>query len=295
MNIRDLQYLVAVYDLQSFSKAAEHCFVSQPTLSGQLKKLESRLGTTLIERSTRQILFTDAGQQVVAKAREVLNKVAEIESLARQYDDPMTGNLHLGLIPTIGPYLLPKIVPLIRQQYPQLKLFLHELQTHTLLQQLQNGQLDGAIMAKVPWEQNVKEWLLYHEPLLLAVNANDALVGKRKSVNLETLQNRKMLMLEDGHCLRDQAMGVCFAEGADEDKQFQATSMSTLLHMVASGAGSTLVPELACDKSIDDVMYLPFNPNAPSREVVLIARRDSARAATFSILGELISAQINQV
>lgn len=292
MNIRDLQYLVAVHDLNNFSKAAERCFVSQPTLSGQLKKLEEELGAALMERSTRQVLFTALGEQVVEQARGILLSVEQIREIARQTDDVMAGDLHLGLIPTVGPFLLPLIMPAISDQYPQLNLYLYELQTDTLIERLLKGELDGAILAKLDWQHPVTELSLYEERMLLAIASEDDIAGELSEVDRTVLDGRSVLMLEDGHCLRDQALGVCFAAGAKEDQRFQATSMDTLLHMVATGAGMTLVPELACDNNLPGVSYLPFTDPKPSREIVMLHRNKSARGAALSNLAKLIKAGV---
>lgn len=289
MNIRDLQYLVAVHDLNNFSKAAERCFVSQPTLSGQLKKLEEELGAPLMERSTRQVLFTQLGEQVVEQARGVLMSVDHIRDLARQSDDIMAGDLHLGLIPTVGPFLLPLIMAEINRQFPKLDLYLYELQTDKLIDRLLKGELDAAVLAKLEWSYPVKETTLYEECMQLAVSSDDALAAQAHPVKKEVLEGRSVLMLEDGHCLRDQAMGVCFAAGANEDQRFQATSMDTLLHMVGTGVGMTLIPELACDDKVSGVTYIPFVDPQPSREIVMLHRTKSARAPALEKLAELIS------
>lgn len=288
MNIRDLQYLVAVYDLNSFSKAAEQCFVSQPTLSGQLKKMEVALGTVLMERSTRKVLFTPLGKAIVEEARNILHGVEHIKQLAQKSDDPMAGDFHIGLIPTIGPFLLPKIIPELKKKYPQMNLFLYELKTEVLIDKLLKGELDAAILAKLDWDQPIKEFQLYQENFMLAVSSNDKLAKIKIKVNRSVLNGRSVLMLEDGHCLRGQALGVCFAAGADEDKQFQATSMDTLLHMVATGAGITLIPEMASNKNIQGVKYIPFSKPAPNREVVLVSRNNSAREQAIKNVASLI-------
>lgn len=289
MNIRDLQYLIAVHDLKNFSKAAEQCFVSQPTLSGQLKKLEQELGASLIERSTRQVLFTQLGEQVVEQAREILLSVQHIRDLATHSKDPMTGDLHLGLIPTVGPFLLPKIMQAISDQYPALNLYLYELQTEILIERLQKGELDAAILAKLEWEHSLPEMPIYSEQMKLAVAKNDPIAELNQPVDRDVLNGRRVLMLEDGHCLRDQAMGVCFAAGAKEDQRFKATSLDTLLHMVASGAGITLVPELACNEQLSGVRYLSFGAQPPCRDIVLLHRPKSSRLESLEKLVKLIS------
>lgn len=291
MNIRDLQYLVAVYDCGNFSKAAVQCFVSQPTLSGQLKKLEQELGGELMERTTRRVFFTHLGEQVVKKAREVLLTVGQIKDLGDQASGPFVGDFHLGLIPTIGPYLLPMLMPAISRQFPQLKLFLYELQTDELLDSLVKGKLDGAVAAKLDWGQPLTEKFLYREEMKLAVSSKDVLASRTRPVSLSVLEGRAVLMLEDGHCLRDQALGYCFSAGAKEDSRFQATSMDTLLHMVASGTGMTLVPELACMEKAG-VHYLSFNRPPPSRDIVMLTRNKSSRIAAVQAISGLITEMV---
>lgn len=292
MNIRDLQYLVAVHDLNNFSKAAERCFVSQPTLSGQLKKLEEELGAPLMERSTRQVLFTSVGEEVVEQARGILMSVDQIKSLARQREDLMAGDLHLGLIPTVGPFLLPLIMPELSARFPKLSLYLYELQTDQLIDKLLKGDLDAVVLAKLDWSHPVEEFSLFKESMNLAISSDDSLAAEQKPLARDVLEGRSVLMLEDGHCLRDQALGVCFAAGAKEDQRFQATSMDTLLHMVGTGTGITLIPELACKQKIAGVTYLPFAEPKPSREIVLLHRRKSARVETLANVAELIKQSV---
>ena len=295
MNIRDLQYLVSVYDEGNFSKAADHCFVSQPTLSGQLKKLEEELGEPLIERSTRSVLFTPLGEEVVRHAREVLLSVEQIRSSVKSYGEPMSGDFHLGLIPTVGPFLLPLIMPELARLFPKINLFLYELRTDELLQKLQKGQIDAAILAKLEWVQPYNQIELYDEPMQLALSKDDPLMKGETEVSLAHLNNRRVLMLEDGHCLRDQALGVCFSAGAHEDNRFRATSMDTLLHMVAKGTGLTLIPELATLNRVQGIRYLKFADPAPSREIVMLTRKNCSRSEALIKIGELVTCTVKNL
>lgn len=292
MNFRDLEYLIAVHDLRNFSKAAERCFVSQPTLSGQLKKMEQELGVVLMERSTRQVIFTQLGEQIVQKAREINLTVEQIKLLAKQSDDPLVGDFHLGLIPTVGPFLLPLIMPVLTENLPNMNFYLHELQTEQLIGKLLEGRLDAGILAKLDWDYPVSEFPLYDEKMKLAVQSNDPIAKQCEKVDRDILENRSVLMLEDGHCLRDQALGICFSAGAKEDQRFQATSMDTLLHMIATGAGITLVPELACNQTSDDVSFLPFNTPSPSREIVLLSRKNNVRQDAIEKIVTSISSTV---
>jgi len=292
MNIRDLQYLVAVHDLENFSQAAEQCFVSQPTLSGQIKKLEQELGMSLIERSTRNVLFTEFGEAVVVKAREVLLTVSHIKELAEEMKDPFKGDYHLGLIPTVGPFLLPLIMAELNQTFPKINFFLYELKTDQLLEKLTKGELDAAILAKLDWNLPLTELHLTNEAMQLAVHDKSELANQNQAVDQSVLENQTVLMLEDGHCLRDQALGVCFSAGAEEDARFQATSMDTLLHMVATGAGITLIPELAC-RETKGIKFIPFKDPKPQREIVMVTRKSTARIDVLKEMAETISNKIN--
>jgi LysR family hydrogen peroxide-inducible transcriptional activator len=288
LNIRDLKYLVAVHDLNNFSKAAERCFVSQPTLSGQLKKLEEELGAVLIERSTRQVLFTPLGNQIVTMAREILLSVDNIVNAAHASDDPFSGEFHIGLIPTVGPFLLPILMPVLTQEFPNVKLFLYELKTDELIERLLKGELDAAILAKLNWRHPVSETHLYQEPMKLAVKEGSELSKQRSAVSLSSLDNQSVLMLEDGHCLRDQALDVCFSAGAVEDERFKATSMDTLLHMVSAGAGMTLIPKLACVNRVSGVTYVSFDEPQPKREIVMLTRKNSTRKLVLDAFANCI-------
>jgi len=289
MNIRDLQYLVAVHDMNNFSKAAEQCSVSQPTLSGQLKKLEGELNAPLIERSTRQVLFTALGEQIVNLAREVLLSVDSIRATAKASEHPMSGDFHIGLIPTVGPFLLPILMPVLSSEFPDAKLYLYELQTEALIEKLLKGEIDAAILAKTDTNHSVQEIPLYRESMKLAVCDEDALSNTTEPVELTVLNGQSVLMLDDGHCLRDQALGVCFSAGAHEDVRFKATSMDTLLHMVATGTGMTLVPELASNNPVPGVSYLSFDEPQPSREIVMLLRNHSARKEAMDSIAECIT------
>ncbi len=289
MNIRDLQYLVAVHDMNNFSKAAERCYVSQPTLSGQLKKLEEELNAPLIERSTRQVLFTALGEQVVEMARDVLLTVDNIRAAAKSSHDPFAGEFHIGLIPTVGPFLLPILMPVLARDFPNAQIYLYELQTRELTQKLTKGELDAVILAKLDTSVSFYEMPLYQESMKLAVSDQDELAKCKTAVGLQVLKERSVLMLEDGHCLRDQALSVCTSVGAHQDMRFKATSMDTLLHMVANGSGMTLIPELACNRGTEGVTYLSFVDPQPSREIVMLMRKQSARKQALEVIANRIT------
>ncbi|MBW8190027.1 DNA-binding transcriptional regulator OxyR [Neiella marina] len=295
MNLRDFEYLLALYEVRHFRKAAERCFVSQPTLSGQVRKLEDELELTLIERDTRNVMFTQSGEAVVEHARRVLSEVKQLKDTAQSFRDPMSGELRIGLIPTVAPYLLPRIMPHLFQKFPEMGWQLEEQQTHVLLNQLRDGQLDALLLAWLPTEmQGLAHVTLYDEPLWLAC-ANGHPISQQGSVSLPQLDGETVLMLEDGHCLRDQALGYCFSAGANEDGTFRATSLETLRHMVATGRGVTLMPYLAIQEhhQADPLInYQPFKSPQPTREIALVYRRGSSRVRTLQALADAIKESV---
>lgn len=295
IKLRDLEYLVAVDEERHFHRAAERCHVSQPTLSGQLKKLEERLGIQLIERSTRQVMMTDAGRAVVAQARRVLAASRGITEIAQSFHDPMAGELQLGLIPTVAPYLLPLIMLPLKKAFPRLKLWLHEQQTAVLLERLRNAELDFVIIAlPVAATEEFAGIDLFREPFWMALPKGDPL-AKCSVASLSALNDREVMLLEEGHCLREHALDVCVTAGAGEQSAFHATSLETLRHMVGEGMGITLVPQLAVPKlrsKQDAVQYLPFEAPPPSRRIGLLYRQGSYREATFRALAETIRSSV---
>ena len=286
MNLRDLQYLVAVAEHRHFGRAADACFVSQPTLSTQIKKLEERLGVTLIERGNRRVMLTPAGESIVAQAARVLRDADELVQIAEQHRDPFGGELRLGVIPTVAPYLLPKILPSIRRSFPKLSLQLAEAQTASLLSLLGDGNLDAAVLALPVGQDGCSERKLYSEPFLFAAGKGHPKAW-RKTVTLDDLNDEQVLLLEDGHCLRDQALDVCKTHKAVENTNFRATSLETLRQMVAADIGITLMPALAATSG-DSVSYIPFRGEAPHRDIGLCWRVSSPRRALFDALSECV-------
>ncbi len=287
MNLRDLEYLAAIDELKHFRKAAEKCFVSQPTLSGQLKKLEEEIGVQLVERTTRNVFLTPIGKEIVKIARSILTEAASIEDLVKTYSDPMSGTVNIGLIPTIAPYLLPLIVQPIKQTYPQLEIILHEVQTEVMLKKLGEGSLDAGILA-VPVEmKGLEEIILYTEPFYVATNNQHPFASKSK-IKKEDLRGETLLLLGEGHCLRGQVLDVCSDAMTKERKDFQGTSLETIRHMVSTGIGITLIPQTAIDKNNviqnSTINYIPFKKPAPARNVGLLFRKTSNRKVCFQNL-----------
>jgi LysR family hydrogen peroxide-inducible transcriptional activator len=288
MNLRDLRYLVAVAEHRHFGRAAEACFVSQPTLSTQLKKLEETLGVTLIERTNRQVMLSPAGEKIVEQAHRVLREVNALTAIAEQFSDPRGGEFRLGIIPTIAPYLLPKILTPLRKAFPTLRLQLTEGQTAHITRLLKQGDLDAVLLALPLNEENVQEHRLYEEPFYFAASKQHP-KAKRKSVSLSDLHGEDVLLLEDGHCLRDQALEVCNSQRAHENTNFSATSIETLRQMVAANVGITLMPELAVPARDGSVRYLPFTGKPPHRQVGLCWRTTSTRVELLEEFAEVLS------
>ena len=290
MNIRDLEYLIAVDEERHFHRAAERCFVSQPTLSGQLKKLEQELGVLLIERSNRQVSITEAGQKVLIHARTVLAEVNAIKEAANYFQDPMVGDIRVGIIPTIAPYLLPIIMTQLNKAFPKLKIWLYEYQTHVLLDKLQKAELDFLILALPIEKHDFVELDLFREPFRLAVNKSRTL-AKKKKINLGDIAQQELLLLEEGHCLRGHILDVCMLAGVQEQGQYHATSLETLRHMVGEGMGMTLIPELAVPiktTKSDEIRYIEFSDPKPNRRIGMLYRKNSYREEAFININELI-------
>ena len=288
MNLRDLQYLVALAETRHFGRAALRCHVSQPTLSAQLRKLEEFLGVTLIERRPRRVGLTPAGEAVVERARRMLRDAEDIRALARASQDPLGGQLKLGLIPTLGPYLLPRVAPRIAKALPKLQLMLHEYQTAPLVERVVQGELDVAILALPADTKGLVTRSLFAEAFLVAMPENHRLTA-RKRLKIGDLSGEKLLLLEEGHCLRDQALEVCERAGTGE-QDFRATSLETLRQMVAAGLGITLLPRLAAEgpfASARGLTVRPFSPPAPARDIAAAWRRSTSRSAAITAVCDI--------
>src|SRR5580765_111208 len=291
LKLKDLRYLVAVADQRHFGRAAARCFVSQPTLSSQLKKLEQSLGVQLIERAPNNVSLTAAGEEIVARARRILEATDEVVTLARSQHDPLAGRLRVALLPTIGPYLLPRVAPAVRKALPRLELHLYEYQTAPMLQKLHAGELDVGIIEMPVDTAGLEARELYREAFSVALPEHHPLAA-RHSVRVADLKGEKLLLLEEGHCLRDQALEVCSRAGVHEQQDFRATSLETLRQMVASGAGITLLPELAgrgAYRNARGLVLRPFAKPAPVRQVGALWRKSSARRGAIDALCRVIS------
>lgn len=289
MNLRDLQYLVAVANHLHFGKAARALHVSQPTLSMQLKKLEDALGVQLFERTNKQVMLTSAGAEITARAKRVLGEAEQLVLTAKAARDPGVGQLRLGIFPTLAPYLLPGLMPRLGEQFPRLSLQLVEERTPELVRQLEAGTIDAALLAMPVEHFRFSHAALFEEPFLLAAPKQHPLAARQR-VTLADMRGATMLLLEDGHCLREQALEVCQLAGVGEAPSFRATSLETLRHMVAASHDSvTLIPELATRGQHAALRYIPFADPPPSRSIGLFWRTASARAPLYKTMAEAIA------
>jgi LysR family hydrogen peroxide-inducible transcriptional activator len=296
MNLRDLRYLVALADTKHFGRAAEKSHVSQPTLSAQIRKLEDYLGVQLVERQPRKVALTDVGERVVDRARRILRDSDEMVELAKLSRDPLSGKLRVALIPTLGPYLLPTVAPKIRKALPKLQLLLYEYQTEVLLQRLRDGELDLGILALGHETEDFEKRVLFDEPFTVALPATHPL-AKKASLKIEDLSGETLLLLEDGHCLRDQALDVCSRIDVREAQDFRATSLETLRQMVAAGLGITLLPELSTEGPFAQVRNLavrPFAKPVPRRTIGAVWRKSSTRIPAVAAVCDVIAETVKK-
>ena len=290
MNLRDLKYLVALADHRHFGKAAEASFVSQPTLSTQIRKLEEELGVQLFERTPRKVMLTPVGRDIVGRARGIVADVDSLRDLARRSGDPASGTLRLGAFPTLAPYFFPHAVPRLQSQFPRLELLLVEEKSDVLLAQLREGRIDAALLALPLHDDTLHAEPLFDEPFLLATR-DDGPLADEALIELDDLADQTLLLLEDGHCLRDQALDVCRLAGAHEKAGFRATSLETLRQMVAAGAGITLMPKLATLPPVtqpEHLRLMPFAGAAPQRTIALAWRRSSALGGLLGDISETL-------
>lgn len=296
MTLTELKYIVAVARERHFGRAAEACFVSQPTLSVAIRKLEDELGVTLFERGGTEVGVTAIGQRIVTQAQKVLEESASIKEIARQGHDPLAGPLRVGVIHTIGPYLLPRLVPTQIARTPQMPLLLQENFTLRLVELLRQGEIDCAIMALPLPEAGLITQPLYDEQFVVAV-PRDHEWADRESVSSEDLKQQTMLLLGTGHCFRDQVLEVCpelsrFSAASDGiQRTFEGSSLETIRHMVAAGIGVTVLPVTAIPENPQPktlIRYLPFKGRAPERRVVLAWRRSFPRLAAIEALAQSV-------
>jgi LysR family hydrogen peroxide-inducible transcriptional activator len=296
MTLTELKYIVAVARERHFGRAAEACFVSQPTLSVAIKKLEEELDVKIFERGANEVSVTPLGDQIVRQAQAVIEQANAIKEIAKLGKDPVSGPLRLGIIYTIGPYLLPDLVRHAIDRMPQMPLMLQENFTARLVEMLRTGELDCAVMAEPFPDAGLAIAPLYDEPFVVAVPASHPL-AQRTAISAEALKRETMLLLGTGHCFRDHVLEVCpeyarFSSDAEGiRKSFEGSSLETIKHMVASGMGITVVPRLSVPRDPQPhVVYVPFEPPVPSRRVVLAWRRSFPRYEAIAALRNAVYA-----
>lgn len=291
--LRQWRYLVTLAESRHFGRAAEACFVTQSTLSAGIQELESQLGAPLVDRTKRKVVLTPLGEDLAGRARELLANAEDMVLVARAASAPLSGPLRLGVIPTISPFLLPRVLPALRKRFPDLRLFLREDLTARLVDQLQAGKLDLLLLA-LPYEGAGLDTMRLFDDAFLVASRSDHPLAKRAGVRLDDLAEAPLLLLEDGHCLRDHALAACRLPPSPRRDGFAATSLHTLVQMVDSGLGVTLLPQLALDAGIlrgTDVVARPLSENA-ARHIGLAWRRGTQRAKEFTLFGEALVAAL---
>jgi LysR family hydrogen peroxide-inducible transcriptional activator len=295
-SLRQLRYLVALSERLNFRAAAQDCFVTQSTLSAGIKELESLLGVELVERDTRSVRLTDIGAEVVARARGLLAQVADLVEVAKGAHEPLSGTLRLGVIPTIAPFMLPGLLAGLRAEYPRLKLYLREDQTARVLERLRSGELDVGLIA-LPYDTGellARE--LFRDEFWFVSRADDPL-SRSAEVAVRSLRGSQILLLEEGHCLREHAIAACGPRVANPESMVEATSLHTLIQMVEGGLGVTLLPEMTLKAGIlngTSLVARPFSTDVPARTIALVARPTSAHRRDFDLLAEFIVARARE-
>ena len=296
MTLQELKYIVALAEIGHFGRAAEHCFISQSTLSTQIKKLENELGVMLFDRGHKQVALTSVGQQVITSARIMLEEEQRIHSLVKTQQDPMAQTVRLGAILTLGAYYLPDALHTLRRAHSKLRLLLREDLTENLLQQLHSGKLDAALVATPINETTLNVWPLFVEPFYAALPAAHVLAS-RKTITLDQLSAEKLLLLDEGHCLRDQALAVCGWQNSNEE--IRATSLETLRQMVGMGVGVTLLPALAATSLHPQmrkaVAIRPLKSPGASRTIALVWRKRSALDVTIEKIAQTLGVHLPAV
>lgn len=293
-SLRQLQYVVAVAELQHFRKAAERCHVAQPSLSAQVAEVEEQLGVVIFERDPRGVRVTEAGQLIVEQARHVLRESEELEATARRTLDPLRSTLRVGIIPTIAPYLLPRLVAPLRARAPGLKILWREEKTADLVAKIVDGELDGAVLGTVETDSGLESTTVASDVFVVAIAKEHALSNAHTPVDLESLSSERLLLLEEGHCLRTQVQAACASADAST-LAFRATSLPTLVQMVATNLGVTLLPEMAVpfETARATIAVRPLE-GAPSRPISIARRKRTTLEPAFVVLGEAIAKALSQ-
>jgi LysR family hydrogen peroxide-inducible transcriptional activator len=289
ITFKQLRYFHALAREQHFGRAAEACSVTQPALSMQIQELEMSLGLDLVERTRQGVKLTAKGEQIAARAQRILNDVRDLVDFARQSAGLLSGTLRLGLIPSVAPYLLPPLLPLLKQHHPGLELHVRETQTDSLVHELAEGKLDVLLLALPVKHSDIETLPLFEDRFLLALPKAENLSGRVRATP-ELVEHERLLLLEEGHCLRDQALTYCHLKHADTISTFGASSLSTIVEMVAGGLGMTLLPEicLPVEARNRDIKVMRFVEPEPSRTIGLAWRHSSPRADDYKALGKLV-------
>lgn len=289
--LKQLKYLAAVAEQGHFGNAARFCHVSQSTLSAGILELEETLGAALVERNNRQVILTTLGLEVVERGQAILMDVEDLVSLCEASAEPFSGKMRLGVIPTVAPFILPSLLKRLRRRYPEFQLFIREDLSSHLVDALHHGELDVLLLALPYPADNVETMHLFDDEFLFACPGDHALAATA-SIHTSDLKNQDLLLLEDGHCLRDHALDACKLKDADVNIPYQATSLNTIVQMVANGIGITLLPQMALDSRIlsgTEVQTRHFADSGISRSIGLMWRKKTPRRAEFSLLGEFIT------
>jgi LysR family hydrogen peroxide-inducible transcriptional activator len=298
ITLRQLRYLAALAKHGHFGRAAEACAVTQPALSMQIRDLERRLGVAVVERRPGDVMLTDVGREITRRGEDILAASRDLIDFARHRSGLLTGRLTLGVIPSLAPYLLPRILPTLQARFPELRLELRETQTRQLVEDIKSGVLDAAMLALPVDEPDIDAIALFEDLFLLAVPADDPRKETAR-VAAEDIDQSRLILLEDGHCLRDQALAFCATAARGRTASvagtaFGASSLSTVMQMVAGGYGVTLIPQIAADveRRDDRVKFLRLRNPQPGRNIGLVFRRTSPRKADFAALGEVVKASL---
>ena len=293
--LRQLQYLKALAEHGSFGRAAEATHVTQPTLSAGIQELEKVLGAPVVDRARSGVLLTPVGQEALRRANVILNEADALVQAARNAGQPLVGRFRLGVIPTVAPFLLPRALPVLRKRYPNLRLFLREDLTHRLIAALKAGQLDAVLIA-LPYDMSGLDWAHVVDDELLAAAPADHPLARETSISPADMDSGDLILLEDGHCLRDHALAACGLKppkAGVEEEIFAATSLPTLVQMVGSGLGVTFLPAMAVEAGLTkaaSVAVRPLIADHPSREIVVAWRAGSSRAAEGRLLADVLKA-----
>ncbi len=296
-SLRQLRYLVVLSECLHFGDAAAQCGVSQPNLSAQIKELEKSLDAQLVERTSRQVILTPVGEEIVESARKVLREVDELMDVAESNTDPLAGRIRLGVIPTVAPYVLPRVLPTVREMWPELELHLVEDFTDRLIPRLSSGELDMLLLALPVANTGLHSEELINEPFVL-LTPHDHELAKQKRVTVDSFDPTDLLLLQEGHCLRDQALELCHIDRHNRKSGLEGSSLTTLVQMVANGLGTTLLPLIAVGVDVptnNEISVLPFRKPQPGRTLGLIWRDTSSKSDAYREFAQVLRSELKRL